>query len=119
MTPPTLAIITLLCVSLLRLLGALGMLLGIVMAGVVIAYVSNRFSRWYLATRGSDAFEYYKKSAATAFLFLPAVAVVIYLSQADESAGLLFFPLTLGLYFFSLLLAAAWLVGAKWFGPGK
>ena len=119
MTPPALALITLFCVSLLRLLGALGMLLGIVIAGVVMAYVSNRFSRWYLATRGSDAFEYYKKSAATAFLFLPGVAVVIYLSLADESAGLLLFPLTLGFYFFSILLAAAWLIGAKWFGPVK
>jgi hypothetical protein len=29
------------------------------------------------------------------------------------------FPLTLGLYFFSILVAAAWLIGAKWFWPGE
>lgn len=67
---------------------------------------------------GNEALEYYKETAATAFQFLPAVAVVIYLSPADESAGLLSFPLTLGPTF-SILLAAAWLIGAKWFGPGK
>jgi hypothetical protein len=97
-------------------LGKPGMLLGIVAAGLGIAYLANRFSKWYLAMWGSEAFEYYKKSASTAFLFVPAVAVFIFMSLAEEGAGLFFFPLTLGLYFFSILLAAAWLAGIKWAG---
>ena len=118
-TPPALAIIAWLCVSLLRFLGGLGKVLGIAIAGTIIAYISNRFSKWYLAQWGSDAFEYYRKSTYTAFLFLPGAAVVIFLARGEEGAGLVLFPVTLGLYFFSIMLAAAWLIGAKWLGPGR
>jgi len=115
LTPPALAILAFLgVVSLGMILGSPGTLLGIVAAGVGIAYLANRFSKWYLAHWGSEAFEYYKKSARAAFLIVPAVAIVVFMSLAEEGAGLFLFPLTLGLYFFSILLAAAWLAGIKW-----
>jgi hypothetical protein len=114
LTPPVLAVIACLCAL------PLGVL-GLVVAGVGIAYLVNRFARWYLATWGSEAFEYYKKSAGLAFLFVPAVAVAICMLQAekvegDEGAGMLFLVLAFGFYFLSILLAAAWLAGVKWAG---
>jgi hypothetical protein len=114
LTPPALAIIAFLCGLPRIFLGRPGMLLGIVVSGVGIACLTNRFSKWYLATWGSDAFEYYRKSASVAFLLVPGVAVFIFMLGAEEGAGLVLFPLTLGLYFFSILLAAPWLAGIKW-----
>lgn len=88
LTPPVLAILSFLCVSLCIVPGRLGRLLGIVVAGAGIACLTNRFANWYLARWGREAFEYYKKSASVVFLFVPGVAVFIFMSQAEEGAGL-------------------------------
>ena len=114
LTPLALAIAAGLCVRLSSVMGRPGRLLGVGAAGVGIAYLTNRFTKWYLLMWGSEAFEYYKKSASTAFLFLPAVVVIIFLSRVDEGAGLMIVPVTVGLYFFSIMLAGAWLAGIKW-----
>lgn len=120
LTPPALALVAFLCLLPISVIGSAG-LLGAAVAGVGIAYLTQRFTKWYVATRGDAAFYYYKRSAGVAFLVVPVVAVAIYMSQAeevegDEGAGLLFLVMTIGFYFLSILLAAAWLAGIKWAG---
>ena len=110
LTPPALALITFLCIA--------GGPLGIVVAGVGIAYLTKRFTNWYVTTHGDAAFYYYKRSASTAFLFLPAMPIAFLLlhTEAEEEAEMFLLVLAIGLYFASLLLAAAWLAGIKWAG---
>ncbi len=120
LTPPALALVALLCLLPISVIGSAG-LPGAVVAGVGIAYLTKRFTKWHVATRGDAAFYYYKRSAGVAFLVVPAVAAAIFMLQAekvegDEGAGLIFLILTIGLYFLSILLAAAWLAGIKWAG---
>jgi hypothetical protein len=113
-TPPALAAIAAICVFLAGFLPGAGKFLGVLAAAAVIPLLVNRFTKWYLATWGLVAFEYYKKSAGTAFLLLPGIAICVFLSLADESAGLLLVPIGAGAYFASALLAAGWLAGSKW-----
>ena len=120
LTPPALALIAFLCLLPISVIGTVG-LLGPAVAVVGIAYLTNRFTKWYVATRGDAAFCYYKRSAGVAFLVVPAVAVAVYMLLAeevegDEGAGMLFLVLTIGFYFLSILLAAGWLAGIKWSG---
>lgn len=106
-------IVVLLITALLRFLGPIGLLF----AAVAIPYVSHRFARWYLSRYGRAAFGYYLKAAGTAFVLLPIVGIAVFLSLADEAAGLVIVPVAFGAFVVSGVLAVLWLAGAQWFGP--
>lgn len=106
-------VVVLLITALTRFLGAFGL----VVAAVAIPYLSHRFARWYLSRYGRAAFGYYVKAAGIAFVLLPVVGIAVFLSLADEAAGLIIVPVAFGAFLVSVVLAALWLAGAQWFGP--
>jgi hypothetical protein len=123
LTPPALAVVAGVWVLLLRSLplgigkhggDTPGALLALLAGGVLMAFVTNRFSKWYRKSRGLYAFGIYRRACNAAFLLEPLIAVVIWLSLSDESAGLAIVPVAFGSYILSGVLAAVWLAGVKW-----